>query len=108
MKPLRLSRRALLRGAGRLGIALPLLEAMHHEAAAQVVAPPKRYLVMFGGHSLGAEGDTVRNLFAPDTVGRDYDLKAALAPIGDYAGLKNEISVVSGLKIPWAALNGGA
>ena len=40
----------------------------------------------------------------PNTVGRNYDLKSALAPLG---ALKSEVSVVSGLKIPWAAENAG-
>jgi hypothetical protein len=106
MKRLCLSRRALLRGAAGLGVGLPWLEAMHQRAQAQT-APPKRYIVMFGGHSLGADNDMVRNLFAPDVIGRGYDLKAALAPIADYPGLQDEISVISGLTIPWAALNGG-
>lgn len=103
----RLSRRFMLRGLGGVSLGLPLLEIMHDtKAFAQIAAtPPKRYLVMFDGQSLGADNDPRHNDYVPNTVGRNYDLKSALAPLG---ALKSEVSVVSGLKIPWAAENGGA
>lgn len=105
-----LSRRALL-AAGSTAIALPLLDAMlgtARRAHAQSTRPaPQRYVVCFGGTSLGCYNDPVHNLYVPDTVGADYDLKAALAPLANYGNVKNEISVVSGLRIPWAQENGG-
>src|SRR6185312_10623301 len=64
---------------------------------------PKRYLVCFGGQSLGGDGDPLHNDYVPSTVGPNYDLKSALAPLGP---VKSEVSVVSGLSIPTA--NGGA
>lgn len=102
----RLSRRHLLRGLGGVAVGLPLLEIMlDGKAFAQAAPnPPKRYLVFFDGQSLGADNDTRHNDFVPNTVGRNYDLKSALAPLG---ALKDEVSVISGLKIPWAAENGG-
>jgi len=105
MKLRTLHRRTFLTGLGGSVIALPILEAMldtHGEVFAQDGAGvPKRYIVCFGGHSLGADRDPVHNLYVPDTVGRDYDLKLALEPIGE-AGIRDHVSVVSGLEIPWA------
>lgn len=102
----RLSRRHLLRGLGGIGIGLPLMEIMlDGKAFAQAAPnPPKRYLVFFDGQSLGGDDDTVHNQFVPNTVGRNYDLKTALAPLG---ALKDDVSVISNLRIPWAAMNGG-
>src|SRR3954466_11213712 len=102
----RLSRRHLLRGLGGVALSLPLLEIMlDGKAFAQAApTPPKRYLVFFDGQSMGADGDPLDNDFVPSTVGRNYDLKSAIAPLG---ALKSEVSVISGLKIPWAAENGG-
>lgn len=102
-KPLSLSRRHLLQGLGSAGVALPLLEAMVPGKAFAQTALPKRYIVFFDGQSLGADDDPVHSQFVPNTVGRDYDLKTGLAPLG---ALKSEVSVVSGLSIPTA--NGGA
>ncbi|MBL8935623.1 MAG: DUF1552 domain-containing protein [Archangium sp.] len=102
----RLSRRFMLRGLGGVSLGLPLLEIMlDRKAFAQnAPTPPKRYLVFFDGQSTGADNDQRHNDLVPNTVGRNYDLKSALAPLGE---LKSEVSVVSGLKIPWAAENGG-
>lgn len=107
-KPLRLSRRTLLRGAGGVMVGLPLLESMldGHPARAQTAAP-KRYLVVFDGQSLGGDGDPLDSDLVPDTVGPGYDLKTALAPLGA-AGVQSWVSVVSGLRIPTAFDNGGA
>jgi hypothetical protein len=101
-KPLSLSRRHLLKGLGGLGISLPLLEAMVPSKAYAQTALPKRYIVFFDGQSLGADDDPLHNAFVPDTVGRNYELKTGLAPLG---ALKDDVSVVSGLSIPTA--NGG-
>jgi hypothetical protein len=103
---LRFSRRAFLRGAGGAALTLPALDVMfdrHGEAYAQGQPIPKRYLVCFGGQSLGGDGDPLHDDYVPRTVGRGYDLKSALAPL---AAVRDEVSVVSGLQIPTA--NGGA
>lgn len=102
----RLSRRALLRGAGGAAISLPVLELMldgNGRSYAQSAAPPKRYMVCFGGQSLGGDGDPLHNDYVPNTIGPNYDLKSALAPL---APVQADVSVVSGLSIPTA--NGGA
>lgn len=104
-KSVALDRRTFLRGLGTVAVALPVLDIMcnsHGEAMADGKPIPKRYLVCFNGQSLGGDGDPVHNMYAPDKIGADYDLKLALAPL---AAVKDVVSVVSGLKIPWA--NGG-
>jgi len=70
---------------------------------AQAAALPRRYIVCFGGQSLGGDGDPLHNDYVPNTVGPNYDLKSALAPL---AAVQGEVSVVSGLSIPTA--NGGS
>ena len=54
----KLNRRALLTGAGGIAIGLPLLEIMQEgrgiSFAADPPVIPKRYLVCFGGQSLGS------------------------------------------------------
>src|SRR5882672_4306834 len=102
----KLNRRAVLRGAFGASVALPVLEIMFDSsgtAFAQGMPLPKRYLVCFDGQSLGGDGDPLHNDYVPNTVGRSYDLKSALAPL---ATVKDEVSVVSGLQIPTAM--GGA
>src|SRR5262245_12696446 len=92
----RLSRRALLGGLGGVALGLPMLEIMLDgrgiSLAADPPTVPKRYLVCFGGQSLGSDCDTVHNLYVPDTVGPNYDLKEALKPL---APVQSEVTVVS-------------
>lgn len=100
-----LHRRSFLKGLGGLTVGLPLLEVMldGKNAWAQA-APPKRYIVFFNGQSLGADGDATPSQVIPNIVGANYDLKSGLAPL---AAVKNDLSVVSGLKIPTAFESGG-
>ncbi len=93
----KLSRRATLRGLGGVTIGLPMLEAMLEGKAH--AAPPKRYIVCFGGQSLGGDEDPLHNDYIPRMTGPGYDLRSALAPL---SGVKDEVSVVSGLSIPTA------
>jgi hypothetical protein len=86
-------------------VALPLLDAMIDSAPALADGLPKRYVVCFGGQSLGGDGDHLHNDYVPDIIGPNYDLKSALAPFANYNNVKNEITVVSDLSIPSA--NGG-
>ena len=109
-QPFTLNRRTFLTGLGGTIVTLPILECMldgHGEVFAQSgEAIPKRYVVCFGGHSMGADNDTVHNMYVPDTVGANYDLKLALEPLGTH-GVQQDVTVVSGLEIDWAARNGG-
>lgn len=99
-----MSRRALLRGLGGVAVSLPLLEIMLETAPALAQTPPLRYLVLFGGQSMGSDDDAVHNLFVPDTVGPNYDLKLATQPFADF-NVQTEITIVSNLDIP-AAMGG--
>ena len=108
MPSFKLNRRAVLRGALGASVALPALEIMFDSsgtAFAQGMPVPKRYLVCFDGQSLGGDGDPLQDDYVPNTVGRSYDLKSALAPLATN-NVKDEVSVVSGLQIPTAM--GGA
>lgn len=100
-----LDRRTFLRGALGTAVGLPVLEAMlngNGTAFAGGADLPCRYALFYNGQSLGADRDPVHNLYAPDTVGPDYDLKTALAPFANYGDVRQQISVVSGLRIPSA------
>lgn len=116
-RPFRLQRRTLLRGIAGTALALPALEIMGPSSArAGGGAAPKRFVMMYGGMSIGADGQP--NLVVPDLVGAGYDLKRALGPIGAEAlpvnpglggqgyGVQDHVSVVSGLTIPWDTGNG--
>lgn len=92
----RLSRRTLLRGLGGTALALPWLEAMHTEARAAEPAP-RRYLLVFGGMSLGNARVPAPNLLAPPTA--TYTLTADAQGLAD---LTSSVSIVSGLRIPVA------
>jgi len=93
-----LSRRFVLRGAAGAALSLPVLEAMSDNRALADAAPPKRFLLGYAGTSLGGSTGSIANTFVPTTEGANYDLKTALAPL---APVKNEVTVVTGLKIPW-------
>ena len=100
----RLPRRTFLRGLGGAVIALPILDIMldeHGQALADQRPIPRRFLVAFNGQSLGADGDKVHNLYAPDTIGPNYDLKAAVEPLAKYDNIRDQISIVSGLRMPY-------
>ena len=105
MKKPRLSRRAVLRGLGGAMMSLPLLEMMLDSKPALADSPPNRYIVLFGGQSMGADADPQHDGFVPDQLGSGYDLKTATQPFADY-DVGGEITIVSGLDIPVA--NGGA
>lgn len=99
MKKIFLSRRTLLRGAFGTALGLPLLEAMTPSRRAEAAPECLRYLVCFGGYSLGADDDPAPSAFVPTRVGSGYTPGAALAPLGSLA---DEVTVVSGLRIPMA------
>ena len=64
MKPFRLSRRALLRGAGGVAIGLPFLEIMSESRRARgaTMTGPKRYINFF------SPDGTIYPAFAPTPV----------------------------------------
>lgn len=104
-----LNRRTFLRGLGGLAIGLPTLEIMlnrHGDAYAAGDRIPRRFLVAFNGQSLGGDNDPVHNMYVPDAVGPGYDLKVATMPLANYGNIKDEISIVSGLLVPYNTGNG--
>ncbi|MEM6990749.1 MAG: DUF1552 domain-containing protein [Myxococcota bacterium] len=111
MARLILPRRTFLRGAGGLAIGLPLLDIMlgeHGDAMAGGGSIPSRFLLCFGGFSLGTDaGPSVNNVVPPE-VGPGYTLGPAVAPLNDaYGDLRDEITIVSGLSIPSQTSFGG-
>lgn len=85
----RLSRRALLRGAGGLGLALPFLDAMRPRAArAQAAAAPRRILFAFQ-----ANGDQTKARFsAPGET--SFQLGEFLQPLEPY---RSDLLFLNGL-----------
>jgi hypothetical protein len=75
----------------------------HGTAFAAGGAIPKRYFLGLIGQALSGDSATY-NLYVPDTVGANYDLKLALEPL---ASVKQYVSVVSGMEIIAAGANGG-
>ena len=99
-----LNRRTFLRGAFGTAIALPTLEIMLNSngtAYANGTAVCKRFFVGFGGHALGADGDSLHNEIVPTTVGPGYELRRATATLANHGNVADEISIISGLLIPY-------
>ena len=95
------SRRAVLRGLGGFCVALPFLELFSaKQAGAGPLVAPLRYLIAFGGTSLGMES---RDFVVPKSEGPlPGNLTRGLQPLGD-AGVDDVTSIVSGMKIPWGS-----
>ncbi len=110
----RIHRRTMLRGLGGAALALPLLECMLDDEPARAGGAPSRYLVCFGGFSITNDNSAPGEQgFVPSTLGPGYDLKPALAPLGGYPDangnpVRDRVSVVSGLSIPFAGWTMGA
>jgi hypothetical protein len=112
MKTRTIPRRTFLRGLGTIGVALPALEIMGPAVGrAAEGGAPRRYVVAFCGSSLGrrdgayAPSGMTGDLFVPDEVGAGYAVKRASQPLADYA-LTDEVTIVSGMKVPWNEGNG--
>ena len=96
-----LSRRTMLKASGAM-LGLPLLEAMldSSPASAQTVIP-KRYLLTYGGHSMGAESTaTILGETVPATAGAAYTLPFSMQAL---TAVKADLAVISGLKVPTTA-----
>src|SRR5215212_351593 len=96
----KLSRRTVLKGMG-VTVALPLLDAMTpagafaRTAAAGAEAKKLRMVAMEMVH--GSAGSTAfgakKNLWAPETVGRDFDLSST--SLGPLEPFRNDITIIS-------------
>jgi hypothetical protein len=105
MSRFRLDRRAFLRGIGGIVVALPALEIMHPaQGNAEPTGPrPKRFVMSYAASSVGRDlygSDTTPNMVVPATAGTAYALTRGLKALGDL-GIKGDVSVVSGLTVPW-------
>ncbi|AUX19666.1 hypothetical protein SOCEGT47_001180 [Sorangium cellulosum] len=89
MSQFRLSRRAVLRGAGAIAIALPWLEIMGTERAAHAqAAPAKRFLAVY------TPGGTVLDRWRPTGTETKFTLSPILEPL---APVQDRLLVVDGL-----------
>src|SRR5687768_9235839 len=96
------SRRTFLRGSGSIMVGLPLLDIMlneHGTALAGGDPLPRHFFVGFVGQSMGADNDPLHNDFAPNAFGPQYELKTATMPLANYRSIKDEISIISNLRI---------
>jgi hypothetical protein len=77
MRSFRLSRRAMLRGAGGIAIGLPLLEIMRplRQATGATGAAPKRFVVFF------TPDGTIRNNWLPTVSGSSFAPSRILQPL---------------------------
>src|SRR4051812_2162247 len=86
----KLHRRALIRGAGSVALALPWLEAMGPERRARAATTPARFLAVF------QPGGTVRPRYTPTGTETEFTLGPILAPL---APLQDQLIVVDGLDL---------
>src|SRR5262249_5830083 len=95
----KISRRTALLGLGGVGGALPALEIMAPRFARADIngSPPSRFVISYGGVSLGIAST---KYVIPATVGAGYEITRGLQPLADH-GVADQVSIVSGLKIPW-------
>lgn len=96
MSKLRLSRRAVLRGAGSIAIALPWLEIMDEprQANAQTAGTPaKRFISVY------QPGGTVRSKYTPTGSETAFTLSPILSPL---EAVKSKILIVDGLDMKCA------
>jgi len=89
VRPFRLSRRAVLRGAGSAAIALPWLEAMAPERSSLAApAPPRRFLAVY------QPGGSILERWTPTGTEESFTLSPILAPL---EAVKEQILVLSGV-----------
>jgi hypothetical protein len=100
IRPAPISRRALLRGAGGVAIALPLLEAMTPRRArgAAPVTAPRRLLNVF------TENGVVASTWFPSGTEKNWTMPTSLAPLMPH---QSNLIVFEGLDHVAAGSNGG-
>lgn len=91
MKPFRISRRAMLRGAGGIAIGLPFLEVMTplERRARAADAPPKRFLVFF------SPDGSIHENWVPKGTETDFTLSRILAPLEAH---KQQLVILDGIE----------
>jgi hypothetical protein len=99
MRSWRLSRRALLAGAGGISIGLPLLESMAGHRAEAATGPPKRLVVFFTPNATNNPGE-----FVPQQTGTAFVLGKETAPLEP---LRDKLLVLSGINMESAKMESG-
>lgn len=86
----RISRRALLRGAGGIAIGLPFLDLMVRDGAARADTPPipQRFVVFFSPNG------SIRENWTPTGTETDFTLSRILAPLETY---KKNLIILDGV-----------
>jgi len=99
MKHFRLSRRALLRGAGGTLLALPALEAMSGSSArGQAATLPKRFVMFYtpnGTNAGNLDEIASQTAFWPAQTGPNFVLGKEVAPL---EALRKKLLIVSGIR----------
>ena len=96
MASFRLSRRAVLRGAGSIAIALPWLEVMRQERPAHAAgAPAKRFVGVYTpGGTVHTNGADIPEHWSPTGTETDFTLSRILTP---YEPIKSQLLVLDGI-----------
>ena len=102
MSKLRLSRRAMLRGAGGIAISLPFLEIMTpSRARAEDLPHRKRLVVVYSPHG---RQQISNNKWKPTGTGMDFQLGELHSGLEPY---KSDLAVLSGVELTSARNQGG-
>jgi len=115
MKPIRLSRRTMLRGTG-VAIALPMLGAMLTDggllvgtAGAQATKPPTRLVIFFIPNGVPASPDSTFTdvkmpLWTPTTTGPNFVVNQAMMPLAPF---RDDINVLTNIDLGIGGTGGG-
>lgn len=98
MNKLRMSRRAVLRGAGGIAIALPWLEAMGEPrpASAGTTTSAKRFVTIYTPGGAVINNGSGENRWRPQGSETDFELSPVLAPLEP---VKDKLVVVDGMSM---------
>src|SRR4051812_26726116 len=96
MASFRLSRRAVLRGAGGIAIALPWLEIMRQERSARAASPAaKRFVGVYTpGGTVHGNGSNIPEQWSPTGSETNFKLSRILTP---YEPVKSQLLVLDGI-----------
>ena len=99
MSKLRLSRRAVLRGAGGIAIALPWLEIMGMPRKAHAADVARRFVSVYTPGGSVIDNGQGENRWRPTGTENDFVLSPILAPL---EAIRDKLLVVDGLSMPSA------
>jgi hypothetical protein len=96
MRTRRLSRRAVLRGAGGIAIALPWLEIMGTPRTARAADPAKRFVTVYTPGGTVIDNGAGENRWRPAGSETDFTLSPILAPLEP---IRSKLLVMDGLRM---------